>query len=417
MKDGRWVVFKDIDRASSEVLGVIKPLIESLHLGKWIGGCAEIDVPSKGRVVAAHGFALFATRSVTPQRKGGFPQASFFGAHKLYEVTVDPPSPVDLQSIVDMKFPRLAGVVASGLIRLWDSAKTVGSASSSRDIGIRDLEKLCARTSPLLSSHQPMDVDMETVAPLVAAIPNISIRAAIYIESRDVFFGAGANTTAGRAHLDALAAVIAEHLGIDDERRQFLLNTRVPDVRVEKDVNGRHTAVIAGETRLPAVVSRSLELTSSAARPFAMHGPAKVLLSRIASTISHCEPVLLTGETGTGKTSAVTHLASLLNRNLISLNLSQQTESSDLLGGFKPVSARVPGGALQEEFVELFGGTFSRRKNEKFESEARKAVTEGKWKRAVALWKESVRLARERIKSRTEDDDADPRYVRLWRFG
>ncbi|KAG5721077.1 Midasin, partial [Termitomyces sp. T112] len=113
------------------------------------------------------------------------------------------------------------------------------------------------------------------------------------------------------------------------------------------------------------------------------------------------------GETGTGKTSVVTHLASLLRRPLISLNLSHQTESSDLLGGFKPVDAKIPGAQLQQRFLDLFGGTFSRRKNEKFEVEVRKAVAEAKWKRVVGLWKESARLARERIQAKEVSETRD----------
>jgi midasin len=50
--------------------------------------------------------------------------------------------------------------------------------------------------------------------------------------------------------------------------------------------------------------------------------------------------------------------------------------------------------------LELFGGMFSRRKNEKFEAEVWKAVAEGRWKRAVGLWKESTRLAKERIQAK-----------------
>jgi midasin len=135
-----------------------------------------------------------------------------------------------------------------------------------------------------------------------------------------------------------------------------------------------------------------------------MHRPAVLLLSRIATAVSVGEPVLLCGETGTGKTSVVTHLASLLSRPLISLNLSHQTESADLLGGFKPVDARVPGSVLQERFLELFGGTFSRRKNAKFEESVRKAVNEAKWKRVVGLWKESVRLAKDRIQAKQNEE-------------
>ncbi|KAI6009024.1 hypothetical protein BKA83DRAFT_4505353 [Pisolithus microcarpus] len=78
-------------------------------------------------------------------------------------------------------------------------------------------------------------------------------------------------------------------------------------------------------------------------------------------------------------------------------------DSSDLLGGFKPVDARVPAGELSVRFMELFGATFSRKRNVKFEESVRKAVQEGKWKRAVVLWKEATRLAKERIEGRVAE--------------
>jgi midasin len=73
------------------------------------------------------------------------------------------------------------------------------------------------------------------------------------------------------------------------------------------------------------------------------------------------------------------------------------------LGGFKPVDARIPGSVLQQRFLELFGGTFSRRKNEKFEGEVRRAVVDGRWKRAVGLWKESGKMALERIRAKEKE--------------
>lgn len=50
MREGKWVVFEDIDRGSNEVLGLVKPLVESLGLEKWIGGQAELEVPGRGLV-------------------------------------------------------------------------------------------------------------------------------------------------------------------------------------------------------------------------------------------------------------------------------------------------------------------------------------------------------------------------------
>ncbi|KAF8139191.1 hypothetical protein K438DRAFT_1996249 [Mycena galopus ATCC 62051] len=412
MRQGRWVVFEDIDRGSNEVLGVLKPLVESLGPGKWIGQRAALDVPSRGRVVAADGFAIFATRSVLPSRTGTFPPPLFFGAHKFHEILLSSPMSDELQTIIDARFPRLAGSTAQALIRLWEAVRALGSAASTRDVGLRELEKFCTRVQRLLPSavHDAMDVDQDpsgaALSNLFSIFPNPTLREEMYLEARDVFFGAGTTTASERAHLDNIALVVAQHLGLEPERSAWVLSGRTPEFDIEKDVNAQTLAIRVGRTRLAAARPAKAEMAAPVARPFAMHRPAVLLLSRIATAVSIGEPVLLTGETGTGKTSVVTHLASVLRRPLISLNLSHQTESADLVGGFKPIDARIPGSALHERFLELFGGTFSRRKNEKFEAEVRKAVGEGKWKRAVGLWRESTRLAKERIQAKGKGDAA-----------
>ena len=45
----------------------------------------------------------------------------------------------------------------------------------------------------------------------------------------------------------------------------------------------------------------------------------------------------MVGETGTGKTAAVGYLAEMMGRRLTAINLSNQTESGDLVGGFRPI--------------------------------------------------------------------------------
>ncbi|KZT67287.1 hypothetical protein DAEQUDRAFT_812985 [Daedalea quercina L-15889] len=405
MREGKWVVFANIDRASAEMLGVIKPLIESLGLDKWVGGRAMLDMPNHGTVIAEDSFAIYATRSIVPSKNGAFPSPTFFGSHKFHEMVVPTPSAEDLRLIIETKFRRLAGAAVIGLIRLWEAVKVLGTASSLRGVGLRELDKLCTRVDHIIpASQQVMDVDLSEqtfVLPIVFLNP--TVREDIYLEARDVFFGAGATTTSARAHLETVAAVVAEHLALTPDRRDWLLHDRAPEFDIERDVNGRTTAVRIGSTRLRARMQKSA-IVAPVTRPFALHKPAVQLLSRISTAVSLNEPVLLTGETGTGKTSAVTHLAALLNRPLVSLNLSNQTESSDLVGGFKPVDTRVPGMELLERFGELFAGTFSRKKNARFEESVRKSVQEGKWKRAVGLWREAVRLAKEKIQERLADD-------------
>lgn len=402
MREGKWLVFKDIDRASMEVLGLIKPLIESLSPGTWIGDRASIDVPNRGKVKASEPFVIFATRSVVPSTGGSFPSPIFYGAHKFQELLVDAPSSDEIKMIIGTRFDTLGKPLAWAIIQIWTGVQRLGTAASTKSIGLRDLEKYCRRVERLIcSAHGSMKVETnQDVIPISTLFPNLALREELFLEARDVFFGAGVLTAP--AHSDRIAALVADHMELDFERRQWVLSGRVPAFEEERDENGEVNAVVIGRVRLPARPPRPRFLITPA-RPFALHKPAVCLLSRIATAISLCEPVLLIGETGTGKTSAITHLASLLRRRLVSLNFSHQTESSDLLGGFKPVDARIPASVLYAEFSELFRNTFSRKKNIKFEESVRKAVQEGRWKRAVVLWRESVRLAKERIESKLNE--------------
>ncbi|KAI6151423.1 midasin [Pisolithus thermaeus] len=417
MKEGKWLVFEDIDKGSMEVLGLIKPLAESMGPGKWIGGRARIVVPNREKVYAAEGFAVFATRSVLlvsgTANGTKIPEPTFYGASKFSEVVVDVPSVREVRMIVSERFPEIVPVIRRAIVRMWMAIMGVGTTVSTVPIGLRELEKFFTRVRGLvLSLDTAMEVDSgadegeggdgEGII-LPSIFPNIAVREEMYLEARDVFFGGGALTGPARAHQERVALVVAEHLGLDEDRRKWVLQGCGPTFGVEKDVNGDTTDVHVGRARLPARAEKATMLITSPTRPFALHKPALRLLSRIATAVSFCEPILLTGETGTGKTSAITHLATLLRRPLVSLNLSHQTESSDLLGGFKPVDARVPAGELSVRFVELFGATFSRKRNVKFEESVRKAVQEGRWKRAVILWKEAIRLAKERIEGRVTE--------------
>ena len=57
------------------------------------------------------------------------------------------------------------------------------------------------------------------------------------------------------------------------------------------------------------------------------------LMEVCVGTVVNREPCLLVGETGIGKTAAISELARLCGPELVSINLSQQSDSSDLLGG------------------------------------------------------------------------------------
>lgn len=64
-----------------------------------------------------------------------------------------------------------------------------------------------------------------------------------------------------------------------------------------------------------AYYEHSDQPTSWALRSQTRH--AMVTLERVAACVALGEPVLLVGETGTGKTTAVQHLAALLGQTLL----------------------------------------------------------------------------------------------------
>jgi midasin len=363
-----------------------------------------MEVPGQGRIEASEHFAIFATRSI-PARDGRYSKPTFLSAHKLHEIIHPTPTREELQVIADFKFPVLAGAPAHAAIRLWECvcAIEVTESTSARAVGIRELEKFCARLERLLPHNTGIGSMVGREIKLSDIVSNPTLREEIYLEARDVFFGSGTLTAAARLHTERVAFIVGDHLDLTVERQSWLLHNRIPELDIEKDINGKIVALRICRNRMASMPV--MEVVSSPSRPFAMHRPAVSLLSRLSNAIVLSEPVLLTGETGTGKTSIVTHLASLLRKPLISLNLSNQTESSDLLGGFKPIDARVPGSELQAKFIQLFGGTFSRKKNAKFEESVRKAVLENKWKRAVVLWFEAIKLAKSRILSRNAEMD------------
>lgn len=429
MRLGKWVVFKDIDKASGEVLGTLLPLIESLRETKGIAARAYFDVHGRGRVQAADSFNLFATRSVAATSSAVdadgspiYPQPTFLGSQHWYEVRASAPSSEEQHDILAAQFPKLAGERLRALLGVWEFAREawrkVAKAGASgsgtlREFGMRDLEKWIRRVDgllPAVSGNDDTRSIKETTPPSLAeTFSSLAVREELLLEAKDVFFGS--LPSASLAAQSSFVQTLGETLGLTEDRVQWALTGRTPQYETETHpADGSIAALRIGRTRLvsqPSSNSRSSSAPHLAARPFALHKPSLTLLEQLAVAVRHREPVLLVGETGTGKTTTIQHLSSLLNRPLVAINLSNQTESADLLGGYKPLDPRVPAGELQAMFLRLFEGTFSVRKNEAFVGEVRKAVAAAKWKRCVGMWREGCGKA----KARFVDRSSGERYV------
>ena len=193
--------------------------------------------------------------------------------------------------------------------------------------------------------------------------------------------------TASLATRHVIIEKIGTQMGFSSERVQLYLTAHSPTLNSQPQTLqvGRCTLV-----KLPGSARR-------AQRPFAYTTHARKLVEQLSVAVVHVEPVLLVGETGTGKTTVVQHLADLIHQRLVVVNVSQQTESGDLLGGVKPVEARTLGWTLKETFEGLFERTFSLKRNEVFLARVGKSFSTQKWSEFVKLLKEAIGKAQTRF--------------------
>jgi midasin len=409
VRSGRWIVLEDIDRAGQEVLSLFSRLADSLGVAKVSGGRAMLDIPGRAGIEAGDGFALFATRKLVNPSDQATP-AIFLGHNYYHEVVLPAPSELEVQGIMDVKYPRLAGPPVQALSVAYQRIKEVEAkfakmsipgSGARRTYGLRDLEKWCARVEVCLPLSGEIAMHVDPSAD-VMRFSNPSVQDEVFLEAVDIFLGSFPYQIPAQAERrQAIARILGDALGLGQERADWLLDKRVPQVEVQGDSRARQSSMVrVGRASLHGLAPRPHDSTAQPSRPYAMTKPSAILLERIAVGINLAEPMLLVGETGTGKTTAVQHVASTLNRPLTVINLSTQTESADLLGGFRPVDAAIPARHLHARWIDLFRRSFSRKKNEKYEEELRRAVVGSRWKRATEMWTGAGKLAKDRTQKR-----------------
>lgn len=185
--------------------------------------------------------------------------------------------------------------------------------------------------------------------------------------------------------MDQVASCIGQLLGVSDHRIDYFLNNHVPLI------NQSQSELQIGRVTLPLFKSTKISHESGS---FAWTSLAIKNLERIASSVAINEPVLLVGETGTGKTTIVQKLASLLGHKLSVINMSQQSDSTDLLGGFKPLDLCMIAGFLKERFETLFAKTFSVKQNQPFLDAIRKAYTKKRWEQLIVGFNNAVQMSK-----------------------
>ncbi|WVQ75947.1 hypothetical protein IAR50_005582 [Cryptococcus sp. DSM 104548] len=389
IRAGRWVVFEDVDRGSTEMLVTLAGIARSLRSIRP-GKRARLAIPGRDDVEAGEGFGLFVTRTT----RQGYTPPTFYGHHIFTEVLLESPSDSDILSILSARFERLPKSITTTLVDIWHQLRPFDKVSGqvkARDIGLRDLEKWCAR----VVRNLPPSASLAALEQSGSIFANTVLQDEVFLEGVDIFVASLDNRGASLEKSKEMMMVIAQGLGMDEDR-VLALDGRKPNFEASSASRQLHVGRVVMDLAAP---EKSRRGAAPSGRPFALTKPSLVLLERIAVALALGEPTLLVGETGTGKTTAVQHIASIVRKPLTVLNLSMQTESSDLLGGFKPIDASIAARALHTRWQKLFCETFAMSKpaNGSYVEAGAKALAGRKWGRCVELWGSSARRAIDKL--------------------
>ncbi|ETI28556.1 hypothetical protein G647_01006 [Cladophialophora carrionii CBS 160.54] len=375
MQQGRWVLVEDIDRAPAEVMGVLRPILEN----------GELFLPSrKEKIRPKAGFRILATMKTSSQSSStASSRFSWLLNARLWTIVETSPYPLEeVEFLLRARYPSAAVFITmvrqthESLLRLYDVHHSLKGLQT-RQPTLRDLLNLCRRIVRRLRAYGPVSES--------TALPE-QIKLDIFKDAVDCYAGF---LNSEELH-ELVAASIATSMDISPQRMRYCLNDMLASV-IE------HNQVIqVGRSTLHRISSRRRQSKKAA---FASTTSARRTLDRIAASAECSEPTLLVGETGVGKTTLVQHVASLVGQTLTVVNLSQQSEAGDLLGGLKPVTTRSLIIPVVERFNALFDDTFSTKRNEKFQIAMAKAIAKQNWPRLMILWDQAVQMAATALKA------------------
>ncbi|KAJ1566126.1 AAA ATPase midasin, partial [Nowakowskiella sp. JEL0078] len=360
--NGHWVLFEDIDLSPPDILSVLIPLLESNSL----------FIPGRGeKIQAKSGFQIFATRTT---------KTPMLGESLWRKILVRELQQNEIESIVSSIVSDKN--VAHGVVATVDAIREPPTALSHQlaPLSIRDILKLCKRVKTYDLGHSSAEEIMENM----------------YLDCIDCY----STCVKRKEDQSLLRHLMSTAIGVGEHRVAFYNEAYLPVVsRSEKMLK---------IGRVQITLEKNRDFRDS--RKFAMTIQATKLLEKLLMCVKMTENVLLVGETGTGKTSVVQFLAGNngLKKKLVVINMSQQSESGDLVGGFKPVEA----GSVMKRLLVVFEGlierSFKKEKVSSFVDGIRDAVKRGKTKVVI----KGFRAAVEMVERMNTEEGKDPKKIK-----
>lgn len=360
--NGYWLLLEDLDSATQDVITILKSLFENNFL----------TVPGYRDCIQIHsGFQIFVTirnENVKTRNKKSF----YHLLEKyLYTINILPLDRNELITIVKYNYPNLTTAaekiidifllfskgnhfldrelmnqsqVTEVLTNIKNTKQLYFQTSSTRSVSTRDLIKLCRRLSPVFSAT------------------SLESTYLVFQNAVDIF----CSSLPQSEKKMELVNSIGSKINITQSRCEFYMNEHSPSIdfyansikigRAEINCKDR-----SGNKRIKAIQKQGKEHST-----FSFTTNSVCLLERIAVSVVHNEPILLVGETGVGKTTSVQYLAENTFNKLIVINMNNQSDISDLIGGYKPVDLCYILKPMRNEFESIFRKTFNQSKNEQF---------------------------------------------------
>ncbi|GAB1224834.1 hypothetical protein ENUP19_0220G0002 [Entamoeba nuttalli] len=356
VKEGYWFLLEDVDTAPPDVISLILPLLKT----------RTFFIPNRSESVIVHpNFRLIGTRTL---HKGGMKINTFHSILSSHFTIVSMPEMKkdELTQLLLCLHQRIQIIVPT-ILQCHETIKSKGITGT-----LRQLLSFCKRVEQQI----PLEVKLNQVTTQLKHI--------LLFECDSVYLS---NELQKRIEVLQIVAQTIQIPSID-----FMLNGYKPIIEINnKEITIGHIKLNRNPPPIPPPPENPF--------PFSKTQHSLVLMEKIADCIINDEPILLVGETGTGKTTMIQQLASLLNQKLIVYNLNQQTESSDLVGGFKPVQLKLLCHPLRIEFIEEFNNVFARNSNEKFINQLNSAYEKQDFNRFLTLIIKACDMVDKKIKT------------------
>ncbi|KAH7723681.1 midasin [Aphelenchoides avenae] len=277
----------------------------------------------------------------------------------------------EMETMISVKYPQ-ASAAKKTILEIFKSVASSINVlpSSERRLTPTDLFRACARLERL---------------------PDLSDNTQVFHELSDCWI---LHLTRAETQLE-MALLIGGPLSISAEHVKYLMRLRMPEVSQKEDCVQFGRSTLRRQDQAQSRKTRAYGLTKDYCQ----------LMERTAKCISSDEPVLLTGETGVGKTTVLSMMALYTNTRLQVVNLSQDSDTSDLIGGYKPVAMINMLKPLANDYSQLFTRCFDKEKNSKFFEHLNSCLSSGRFAdylrlvvetgvRAINLKKEPTEWAR-----------------------